>query len=289
MKKLLCLLMAVALVFSFAACGGDGDSTDTGSKAPAGATKITFDDATYTVGVEEYIMFSEHVTVEPAGSKIVYSCSDTSIAELATPSRGEFMGIKTGTVTVTAASEDGKVTATCTLNVAGMGTVVAYDEESKVGGITNKRWGAVERPNDDNAFIAIIPKGLTGADMSNIVSMDAGDEIPEDSSHALAVNGYFVARTGDKGNYVLENVPEGEYIGIIISSMDYTRNKTYDKDAVLAAFKATAIASYFTDAQASEFVSNFYEHEFYVGELKVEANTTTIFGKDFQPDLDDVQ
>ena len=83
MKKLLCLLMAVALVFAFAACGGndtESASQPAGNNTATGATSIKFDAETYTVGVEEYIEFKNHVTVEPAGAEIKFSCSDETIA-----------------------------------------------------------------------------------------------------------------------------------------------------------------------------------------------------------------
>lgn len=287
MKKLLCLLMAMLVVLSFAACGGDdkGDTNSTASNAgPAAATSIKFDAESYEVGVDAYLMISEHVTVEPAGAKVVYESSDEEIAELVSV-KGEFYGVKTGEVTVTAKSEDGKVVATAKLVVQGFGTVVARDDETNVGGITNKRWGAVERPDDSEAYIVIIPKGLSGADMSKAVALDAGEKAT-DGSCAVAVNGYYIAKTGDTGNYVLENIPEGDYVGIIISSMDYTSRKQYDVNTALATFKSSAIGSYFSEAETNDFVQKFFNREFHVGEFSVSANTKTVFGYDFQPDLD---
>jgi predicted small lipoprotein YifL len=287
MKKLLCLLMAVALVFAFAACGGSDDKPDAsqpaGDAAATAATSIKFDAESYNVGVDDYLMISEHVTVEPAGAKVVYSSSDETIAELSSV-KGEFYGVKSGEVTVTAKSEDGKVTATCKLVVAGVGTVVARD--GNVGGITNKRWGAVERPDDSEAYVVIIPKNLADADMSKAVDYVANaGEKGADGSCAVAVNGYFIAKTGDTGNYTLENVPEGDYVGIVISSMDYTSKKSYDKATAIATFKASAMGKFFNDTQIDSFVGNFFNREFYVGEFTVTANTNTVFGYDFEPDL----
>ncbi len=287
MKKLLCLLMAMLVVFAFAACGGDNtDSNPAGSDdgAVVAATSIKFDAESYTVGVEEYIELKDHITVEPAGAtaEIKFSCSDETIAEVYSATRGEFYGLKSGEVTVTATA--GKLTATCKLIVAGVGNIVARD--NNVGGITNKRWGAVEYIEDTNAYIIIISKGLTGADMSKAVNYaDNAGEKAIDGSCAVAVNGYYIAKTGDTGNYKLENVPEGEYVGIIISSADYTSKKAYDKATALSTFKASAIASYFTDSEADSFVEKFFNREFYVGELTVTANTNTVFGNDFKPDL----
>ncbi len=287
MKKLLCLLMAVALIFAFAACGGSDDKTDAskpaGDTAATAVTSIKFDAESYNVGVDDYLMISEHVTVEPTGAKVVYSSSDETIAELSSV-KGEFYGVKSGEVTITAKSEDGKVSATCKLIVAGLGTVVARD--NNVGGITNKRWGAVERPDDADAYVIIVPKNLADADMSKAVDYVASaGEKGSDGSCAVAVNGYYIAKTGDTGNYKLENVPEGDYVGIIISSMDYTAKKSYDKAEAVKTFKASAMAKYFNDTQIDSFVGNFFNREFYVGEFTVAANTNTVFGYDFEPDL----
>lgn len=284
MKKLLCLLMAMLVVLSFAACGGDDKGDTNSSAANAAATSIKFDAESYEVGVDAYLMISEHVTVEPAGAKVIYESSDEEIAELVSV-KGEFYGVKSGEVTVTAKSEDGKVVATAKLVVQGFGTIVARDEDTKVGGITNKRWGAPENPDDDNAYIIIIPKGLSGADMSKAVDyVNNAGEKAADGSCAVAVNGYYIAKTGNTGNYKLENVPEGDYVGIIISSKDYTDRKSYDINTSLYNFKSSAIGSYFSEAETNELVQQFFNREFYVGEFSVSANTKTIFGHDFKPD-----
>ena len=286
MKKLLCLLMSVLVLFAFAACGSSesGDDTSSDAGATGAATAITFDAESYTVEVGEYITLKENITVTPEGADVKFSCSDDTVAELYSATNGEFYGAKSGEVTVTAASSDGKVTATCKLVVAGIGTIVGRDDDTNVGGITNKRWGAVERPDDSEAYIVIVPKGLSGADMSKAVALEAGEKAA-DGSCAVAVNGYYIAKTGDTGNYTLEDIPEGDYVGIIISSMDYTTRKQYDVNTALSTFKASAMGSYFTDAEASEFVQKFFNREFYVGEFTVTANTKTVFGYDFEPDL----
>lgn len=290
MKNLLCLMLSVLVLFAFAACGGsDKDTSNNGStasegKASTAATSIKFDAESYTVEVDDYIMLSDHITVEPAGAVVKYTCSDETVAEVSSPSKGEFMGLKTGEVTVTAASEDGSVTATCKLVVAGMGTVVARKDNE--GGITNKRWGAVERPDDSDALILLISKNIAnGTDMTKAVALECGEE-GTDGSCAAAYDGFFVAKTGDTGNYELAKVPEGAYVGLIVSSMDYITRKSYDVATATSKIKASAIAGYFTDAQINELVSKIYNREFYVGEISVTANETTIFGHDFQPDID---
>ncbi len=286
MKKLLCLLMAVVLVFAFAACGNSDkdDASKPDGNAATVATSIKFDAESYTVGVEDYLMISEHVTVEPAGAKVVYSSSDETIAELSSV-KGEFYGVKSGEVTVTAKSEDGKVSATCKLLVVGFGSIV--DSDGNVGGITNKRWGYSEVRGDADAYVIIVPKNLEdGTDMSKAVDyITTTSEKAGDGSCAVAVNGYYVAKTGDTCNYKIENVPEGEYIGLIISSWDYTTKKDYDKATAVSTFKASAMGKYFSDAEINSLVSKFYEREFYVGELSVTTNNNTIFGYNFEPDM----
>ncbi len=300
MKKLLCLLMAMFVLFSFAACGEsegsadkDAASKDNGSVVSdkndnstnsdsTVATSIKFDAESYTIGIGDDIKLIDHVTVEPAGAAVEFSCSDESIAVMYSKSTGDIGGEASGEVTITVTSGD--VSATCKLVVAGFGTIVARDKN--VGGITNKRWGAVERPDDPDAYVIIVPKNLSGADMSKAVNyVETAGEKLSDGSCAVAVNGYYVAKSGDTGNYTLNDVPEGEYVGIIISSMDYTSKKGYDKAEAIATFKASPMAKYFTDAEINSFVGNFYNREFYVGEFTVTANTNNVFGYDFEPDL----
>ena len=284
MKKLLCLLMAMFVLFSFAACGGgEGESKDqseASSQTPAGNATVKFDAESYTVGIEECITLKDHIVVEPADTAVKFSCTDETVVEVFSDSIGEFMGLKTGEVTVTVTA--GEATATCKLIVAGMGTIVHSDGNE--GGITNRRWKAVERPNDDKAYVVVIPKNLAaGTDMSKIVNLEVGEKLADGSS-IVAVNGYYIAKTGSTGNYTFENVPEGEYVGLIISGMDYTRNIRYDMATSVAEFKATAIARYFTDAEITSFVEKFYDREFYVNEFTVSANQKTVFGHFFEPD-----
>ena len=41
MKKIICILLALSMVFAFAACGGNGENTDTTTEAPAAAAELT--------------------------------------------------------------------------------------------------------------------------------------------------------------------------------------------------------------------------------------------------------
>lgn len=279
MKKLLCLALTLVMLFSFVACGGKSD-TD-GDKGSAGNVKIEFKAEKYTVEVGGYITFSEMLTVTPADTKLTYTSSDSSIASLFTPSKGEFEGLKAGEVTITAATKDGKASDTCTLTVIGMGTVI--------GDIANKYFSAIETPVDGDARIIIISKNIAeGTDMTNAVNLNYG-ELGENgwASAAYANSSYFVARTAEggdnSGKYKLEKVPAGDYVGIIISSFDYNRDKDYDQASSVEKFKNTAIAKYFTDGEIETLVSKFYDREFFVDELTVTAMEETVFTHIFKP------
>ncbi len=142
--------MAMFVLFSLAACGGEGESkdkTDAGSKAHAGNDTVKFDAEIYTVGVEEYITLKDHIVVEPADTAVKFSCSDETVVEVFSASKGEFMGVKTGEVTVTA----GEATATCKLVVAGMGTIVHCD--GNYGGITNRLFSATSSSMTITSFL----------------------------------------------------------------------------------------------------------------------------------------
>lgn len=286
MKKLLCLALTLVMLFCFAACGGNGDAD---SNVATADVKIEFKAEKYTVEVGGYITFSELLTVTPADAQLTYTSSDTTIAAVFTPSKGEFEGLKAGEVTITAATKDGKVSDTCTLTVVGMGTVVgrSVDEETgaTIGGIANKYWAAVETPDDYDARIILISKNIAeGTDMTDAVNLNYGTEGEDGSAAAAYANStYFVARTGTNANYVFEKVPAGEYVGLIISSFDYTTFKTYDQDSSVAKFKGTAIAKYFTDSEIETLVSKFYDREFFVDEITVTALETTVFGHKFTP------
>lgn len=283
MKKLLCLVLTLAMIFCFAACGGNTDGDGASAEV-----KIEFKAEKYTVEVGGYITFSELLTVTPADTQLTYTASDTTIASLFTPSKGEFEGLKAGEVTITAATKDGKVSDTCTLTVVGIGKVVGrgVDEAGlTVGGIANKYFSAVETPDDYDARIILISKNIAeGTDMTDAVNLNYGEAGEDGSAAAAYANStYFVARTGTNANYEFDKVPEGKYVGLIISSFDYTTFKSYDQASSVAKFKATEIAKYFTDAEIETLVSKFYDREFFVEEVTVKATETTIFGHVFKP------
>lgn len=291
MKKILALAVCAIMVFALAACGdkgSDSSSTDTGSTASSAsavsASSIKFDAEKYNVRVDGYNQISDHLTVEPSDAKVVYSVSDESVATVS--KKGEVYGVKEGSVTVTAASEDGSVTATCTVNVVGFGTVVARNEETGEGGITNKRIGAPEAPDDSGAIVLIISKDLAaGTDMTGAVALDYGER-SADGFYGKAYDGYYVAKNNDKCNFKLTDVPAGDYVGLIICSKDYSTAKSYAGIDLAADLKASAIGKYFTDAEIAKLASNtsLVKHEYWIGNLTVKPNEVSTFGYNFSID-----
>ena len=287
MKRLLCFIICIMIVFAFAACGSDNSgNSSTGGESltsdTAVPTLLKFDAESYTVSVDGYNMISDHLTVEPAGAKVVYSVSDEETATIT--KKGEVYGVKGGETTVTAASEDGTVKAECKVVVIGYGSIVARDDKTGEGGITNKRIGAPETPDDSNAIVLIISKNLpAGTDMTNAVALNYGERTA-DGYYGVAYDGYYVAKTNDKCNFLLTDVPEGDYVGLIISGKDYTSIVNYAQRDSVALLKESALGSYFTDAELAELSKALEEREFYVGDLTVKANETTIFCHGFAAD-----
>jgi hypothetical protein len=283
MKKILSLILAIAMLFCFAACGGS-DSTDSSAEGTTGATSIKFSAESYEVRVNGYKMVSDGIVIEPAGAKVVYESSDNDVATIS--KKGEVNGLKEGTVTITAKSEDGKVSATCTVVVKGFGSIVARDAKTGEGGITQKRYNAPEAPDDTNAIIVIISKNVDkSADKTIVTTLDYGTR-NEDGYYNMSGEGFYVTRNNDKGNYLLEDVPTGEYVGLIICSKDYTNYKSYDNSTIASTLKASKLSEVLSDAEIEAIAgcAPIQSREFYVSEFSVEAEQTTVFGHAFRID-----
>lgn len=292
MKKILCLILALAFLFCFAACGSKKASSDAKTESKSGTestdasvkiTAIVFDAENYDVAVDGDFDLSAHITVTPADGKAIFSIDDTNIATVT--KKGIVTGGGSGTATVTAASEDGSVTATCKITVSGAGKIVARDTVTMEGGITNKRFGYVESSDDTDAYVVIVSKSIAGTSMPGAASLDIGD------NGAKSFAGYYVAKTNERGEYSFEGVPEGDYIGIIFSSKDYTANKDYSSVDTKADIKATALGKIMTSADIDAMVDKLmslnnmnFKHEFHVAEFSVKANQSTVFGCDFRID-----
>lgn len=300
MKKLLCIILSLAMVLCFAACGDSGSGTgsedggSTDSAAVTEPTSIKFDAESYSVGVDDYYSLAQNITVEPADAKITYTVSDDTVCDIS--KKGELSGLKAGEVTVTAGSSDGSVSATCKVKVVAYGTIIGFDAEydgytleygpnSVDGGIRNKRPNAVEMNLDADARLVIIPQDMAeGVDMAGAVALDYGETANSD--------GWFYKFYGDinnKAGYVvvknepisasfeINKMPEGKYYALIVSSRDYTSHKSYADRDTAAELKATAIAKWFTDAEISDLASLFPEREFGVIEFEVKAGEKYYF------------
>lgn len=290
MKRIIAFAVCALMIFALAACGSkdtgsSADSkTDSSVSANAAVKSLKFDAEKYNVRVDGYSQLSDHLTADPSDAKVTYSVSDEEIATIS--KKGEIYGVKEGTVTVTAASEDGSVTATCTVAVVGFGTIVARNEETGEGGITTKRIGAPEAPDDSEAVVIIISKDLAaGTDMTGAVEFDYGER-NADGYFGKAYDGYYVVKNNDKCNFKLTDVPAGDYVGLIVCSRDYTSAKSYAGINVAADLKASAFGKYFTDAELTKLASNkiIDKREYWVGEFTVKANETTAFGHAFAVD-----
>ncbi len=284
MKKLFSLVLCVAMLFCFAACGSD--STDsTASDGEVQATYIKFSADTYEVKVGGYQKVSEGIAIEPAGAKVDYEISDEEFATI--DKKGEVTGIKEGTVTVTAKSKDGKVTATVTVNVKGYGMVSSHNEDMTEGGITNKRKGSTEYPPDAGAIIVFIAKNVDKAIEKTIVTtLDYGAR-NEDGQYIQSGEGFYVVKNNDRGTYIVEDVPAGEYVGLIISSnATYANHKTYDNASIATRLKATALSQVLSDAEIDAIAgcTPIQSREFDVQEFVVKANEITVLAKAFAID-----
>lgn len=285
MKKFLSLILAVAMLFCFAACGGS-ETTESNASEATGATSIKFSAESYDVKVGGYKMISDGIVIEPAGAKVVYEVSDTNIATIS--KKGEINGLEEGTVTVTAKSEDGKVTATCTVVVKGYGEIVARNTETGEGGITQKRYKAPEAPDDTNAIIVVISKNVDkSADKTIITTLDYGAR-NEEGYYIKSGEGFYVTRNNDKGNYLIKDVPTGDYVGLIICSKDYTVNnaKSYDNSTILPTLKASALGEVLSDAELTALAATtpIQSREYVIKEFSVKSNETTVFGHAFRID-----
>ena len=279
MKKILCLVLAVAMLFCFAACGGS-ESTESTASGATNATSIKFSADSYKVKVDDYNMISDGIVVEPAGAKVLYEVSDTEIATIS--KKGEISGLKEGTVTVTAKSEDGKVTATCTVVVYGVGQVSDRLTPEDLYGIVNKRAESSERVPDSKAIIVIISKNVDkNADKTIVTTLDYGSL--KDGYYVNSGDGFYVARNNVQSSYLIEDVIPGDYVGLIISGEDYTGYKTYDNSTILPTLKNSALSSVLSDAELTALAATdaMQDHEFVVKEFTVKSGETTVFGNEF--------
>lgn len=293
MKKILALILCLAMIFSFAACGGsESDSSDNGASnggennsATGSVTSIKFAFDTYEVNVDDYKLISEGIVIEPVGSKVIYESSDNDIASIS--KKGEVSGLKEGTVTITAKSEDGSVTATCTVVVKGFGSIVSRHPVTNEGGITMKRYLLPEAPDDTNAIVVVISKNIDkSVDKTAITTLNYGEK-NSDGYYISSGEGFYVTRNeGKGGSYLLDNVPSGDYVGLIICSKDYTDDKTYDNSTIAATLKDSKLSEVLSaeEIEAIAGCAPIQSREFVVKEFTVKANEITVFAHQFNID-----
>ena len=119
MKKILSLLAAVALLF---ACTEETVDPNGGKEMPGGdktvhVTGVSLDRTSVTIKEGESVTLVATVKPDNADNKTVsWSSSDTAVASV--DNSGKVIGVKAGSATVTAKTEDGEKTASCVVTVA---------------------------------------------------------------------------------------------------------------------------------------------------------------------------
>lgn len=307
MKKILCLLLCFVMVFALVACGsGDNGDASTNGEDVVTATSLKFKSNNYTIAVDELKDLSKELVVEPSDAKVTFATSDVKIAAV-NKVKGDVCGNTKGEVTLTATS--GSLKAECKIKVTVYGTVMANPDK----GVYFKPIGTTGDNPDGDALVVIIPKDLPeGTDMSKAVIEQYYEKSSDGKYHTyptkgfkkdsknryqtISYNGYFVARVnsadrnaGEKvANYKIENVPSGEYYGLIVCGypydMKFPGKKNYDARDVLAEFSATEFAKFFSEVEINEIVKALKYKEYYVGELTVEEGKTTLFDAAFRID-----
>ena len=291
MKKLLCLAMCFLMLFSFVACGGSGDSTDTGANnggsTGVAATSIKFNKTDYSVGIGEDIDLSSEITVEPNGADVVFTVSGDSAV---VSGKGVVSGEGVGKVTVTAASKDGSVKATCKVDVYGFGGIYCTGDsiESR---ISCKRPSTPEFTLDKGSLIILVSKNATAdTDYSELVNLKSG-------SFAENYDQYHIVQTGTSNSkYELKNIPTGDYYGIIVSYYDYNeqahavsaRLQYYKTRNVAEQLKAKGVGNVLSEAAINKLTEIVKDREYCVKEITIEHEVDKSFSALFYADTGNI-
>ena len=297
MKKLLCLAMCFLMLFSFVACGGSGNDTDAdannGGSTGIAATSIKFAKTDYSVGIGEEIDLSSEITVEPKDADVVFSVSNDDYAVVS--GKGVVSGEGVGKVTLTAASKDGSVKATCKVDVYGFGSISCTGESSpnlNDNKIVCKRPGTPEFTHDGGAIIILVSKKATpDTDYANLINLKSG-------AFSENYDGYHIAQSAD-GNcsYKLENIPTGDYYGIIISRFEYktligrakSRVDYYKTRNIPDQLKAKGLGSVLSDDAMNAIATIAKENEFCVKEITIEHEVDKTFAALFYADTTSIE
>ncbi len=293
MKKLLCLAMCFLMLFSFVACGGSDKDTDTGANnggsTGVAATSIKFAKDMYALGVGQEIDLSSEITVEPKGADVVFSVSNDDYAVVSKD--GVVSGEGMGLVTITAASGDGSVKATCKVDVYGYGSI-SCNNSGNHDKIVCKRPGTPEFTHDGGALIILVSKKATPeTDYSNLINLKSGQ-------FSENYDGYHIAKTkeGDS-TYKLENIPTGDYYGIIISLYDYnllvgkveSRKQYYKTRNIPEQLKAKGVGNILSEDAINAIATIAKEKEYCVKEITIENEKDKTFAALFYGDKTNIE
>lgn len=293
MKKLLCLAMCFLMLFSFVACGGSDKDTDTGANnggsTGVAATSIKFAKDMYALGVGQEIDLSSEIIVEPKGADVVFSVSNDDFAVVSKD--GVVSGEGMGLVTITAASGDGSVKATCKVDVYGYGSI-SCNNSGNHDKIVCKRPGTPEFTHDGGALIILVSKKATPeTDYSNLINLKSGQ-------FSENYDGYHIAKTkeGDS-TYKLENIPTGDYYGIIISLYDYnllvgkveSRKQYYKTRNIPEQLKAKGVGNILSEDAINAIATIAKEKEYCVKEITIENEKDKTFAALFYGDKTNIE
>lgn len=293
MKKLLCLAMCFLMLFSFVACGGSDKDTDTGANnggsTGVAATSIKFAKDMYALGVGQEIDLSSEIIVEPKGADVVFSVSNDDYAVVSKD--GVVSGEGMGLVTITAASGDGSVKATCKVDVYGYGSI-SCNNSGNHDKIVCKRPGTPEFTHDGGALIILVSKKATPeTDYSNLINLKSGQ-------FSENYDGYHIAKTkeGDS-TYKLENIPTGDYYGIIISLYDYnllvgkveSRKQYYKTRNIPEQLKAKGVGNILSEDAINAIATIAKEKEYCVKEITIENEKDKTFAALFYGDKTNIE
>ncbi len=294
MKKLLCLAMCFLMLFSFVACGGGSDKdtevgAGNGGSTGVAATSIKFAKTAYSVGIGKEIDLSSEITVEPKGADVVFSVSNDDCAVVS--GKGVVSGEGIGKVTLTAASNDGKVKATCEVDVHGFGSISCKNTTND-NKIVCKRPGTPEFTLDGGALIILISKKATPeTDYSNLINLKSGQ-------FSENYDGYHIAQTAEgNSEYTLENIPTGDYYGIIVSYYDYgllmknaaARVEYYNNRNIPEQLKAKGLANVLSEEAINKIATIAAKREYCVKEITIEHEKDKTFAALFYSDTANIE
>lgn len=293
MKKLLCLAMCFLMLFSFVACGGSDKDTDTGANnggsTGIAATSIKFAKDMYALGVGQEIDLSSEITVEPKGADVVFSVSNDDYAVVSKD--GVVSGEGIGKVTLTAASNDGKVKATCEVDIHGFGSI-SCNNTTNDNKIVCKRPVTPEFTHDGGALIILVSKNATPeTDYSNLINLKSGQ-------FSENYDGYHIAQTAEgNSEYTLENIPTGDYYGIIVSYYDYgllinkaaARLEYYNRRNIPEQLKAKGLGNVLSEEAINKIATIAAKREFCVKEITIENDKDKTFAALFYADTSNIE